>query len=57
MCGENAICKTDPYQGSQYCECMNGFSGDPLVHCKSAPPPCNLRNNCGLYATCTPSER
>ncbi|XP_063703047.1 nidogen [Culicoides brevitarsis] len=56
-CAENAICKWDPTEKVKYCHCPEGFVGDGIRTCKSIPPPCNVRNNCGLYASCVPNER
>uniref|UniRef100_A0A182JJM2 Nidogen n=1 Tax=Anopheles atroparvus TaxID=41427 RepID=A0A182JJM2_ANOAO len=56
-CAENAVCIIDPVQKIPYCHCPQGFLGDGVSQCKSIPPPCNVRNNCGLHATCAPSQR
>ncbi|XP_067632308.1 nidogen [Eurosta solidaginis] len=56
FCGANAICKWDSVQGVQYCDCYEGYEGDALEGCRSVPPPCNVRNNCGVYATCEPTD-
>ncbi|XP_055547444.1 nidogen [Wyeomyia smithii] len=56
-CAENAICKWDHQQGIPYCHCPEGYVGDGVMQCKSIPPPCNVRNNCGLHATCGPNFR
>lgn len=56
-CADNAICKYDPHQNIPYCYCPEGFIGDGVHQCKSIPPPCNVRNNCGLHATCGPNFR
>lgn len=53
ICAENAVCKWDQEQQVSYCHCPPEFVGDGVKLCKSIPPPCNVRNNCGLYATCT----
>lgn len=57
MCAENAVCKWDNQQGVNYCHCPEGHIGDGLTTCKSIPPQCNIRNNCGLYATCVQNFR
>uniref|UniRef100_A0A182NFC0 Nidogen n=1 Tax=Anopheles dirus TaxID=7168 RepID=A0A182NFC0_9DIPT len=56
-CAENAVCVIDPVQKIPYCHCPQGFIGDGVSQCRSIPPPCNVRNNCGLHATCAPSYR
>ncbi|XP_058453091.1 nidogen [Malaya genurostris] len=56
-CAENAICKWDQLQGIPYCHCPPEYIGDGVLQCKSVPPPCNVRNNCGLHATCGPNFR
>ncbi|XP_039956515.1 nidogen [Bactrocera tryoni] len=56
FCGANAICKWDAQQGVQYCDCIEGYEGDALEGCRSIPPPCNVRNNCGVHATCEPTD-
>jgi nidogen (entactin) len=56
-CAENAVCQWDNRQKVSYCLCPGGFVGDGIKVCKSLPPPCNVRNNCGLYATCVPNYR
>ncbi|ETN61938.1 nidogen [Anopheles darlingi] len=56
-CAENAVCVIDEVQKIPYCHCPQGFIGDGVSQCKSIPPPCNVRNNCGLHATCSPSYR
>ncbi|XP_055600604.1 nidogen-like [Uranotaenia lowii] len=56
-CAENAICKFDRHQGVPYCYCPEGYVGNGVQQCKSIPPPCNVRNNCGLHATCGPKFR
>lgn len=55
FCAENAYCRFDNQRRINFCHCPEGFSGDGVNECKSTPPPCNIRNNCGLYATCTPN--
>lgn len=55
MCAKNAVCLWDAEQNVQYCNCPEGFVGDGLISCKSVPPPCNVRNNCGLNAQCAPN--
>lgn len=57
FCAENAICLFDDRQKVNYCYCPEGFIGDGVSACKSVPPPCNIRNNCGLYASCSPNYR
>lgn len=54
-CAKNAVCLWDNVQGIQYCSCPEGFVGDGLISCKSVPPPCNVKNNCGLNAQCIPN--
>lgn len=54
MCAENAVCLTA--DDVQYCACPEGFVGDGLHSCRSIPPPCNVRNNCGLNAQCLPND-
>lgn len=56
-CAENAICSWEPIQKISYCLCPEGFEGDGVRQCKSIPPPCNVRNNCGLYGSCVPSQK
>ncbi|KAH8299746.1 hypothetical protein KR044_005465 [Drosophila immigrans] len=56
FCGSNAICKRDPQQDVQYCDCIEGYQGDAQAGCVSTPTPCNVRNNCGIHATCEPTE-
>ena len=56
-CAENAQCLYDDRMRVNYCHCPEGYVGDGVVECKSVPPPCNVRNNCGLYASCTPNYR
>lgn len=56
-CAENAICQYDSVQQVSYCLCPKEFVGDGVQSCKSVPPPCNIRNNCGLDATCAPAYR
>uniref|UniRef100_A0A1Q3FIC5 Putative low-density lipoprotein receptor n=1 Tax=Culex tarsalis TaxID=7177 RepID=A0A1Q3FIC5_CULTA len=53
-CAENAICMLERRQNIQYCHCPEGFIGNGIHSCKSIPPPCNIRNNCGLHASCEP---
>ncbi|KAH8401667.1 hypothetical protein KR009_007215 [Drosophila setifemur] len=55
-CGSNAICKLDPVQNEQLCDCLEGYEGDPINGCVSKPTPCNVRNTCGIHATCEPTE-
>uniref|UniRef100_A0A1B0GHS0 Putative nidogen n=1 Tax=Lutzomyia longipalpis TaxID=7200 RepID=A0A1B0GHS0_LUTLO len=57
ICAENAICRWDQGQMVSYCYCPPEFDGDGIHSCKSKPPPCNVRNNCGLYASCLPNYR
>lgn len=56
FCGDNALCKWDAVQGVQYCDCMESYEGNALEGCKSIPTPCNVRNTCGVHATCEPTE-
>lgn len=56
-CAENAICQWDHIERISYCHCPEDFIGDGLKSCKSKPPPCNIRNNCGLNAICMPNYR
>lgn len=56
-CAENAICMLERRQNIQYCHCPEGFIGNGLHSCKSIPPPCNIRNNCGLHASCEPDYK
>ncbi|XP_031633983.1 nidogen [Contarinia nasturtii] len=56
FCAKNAVCLLDNIQGVQYCSCPEGFVGDGLTSCKSVPPPCNRKNNCGLNAQCIQNE-
>lgn len=56
FCGANAICKYDQEQGVKYCDCMDGYEGDAAVGCKSKPVPCNVQYNCGVHASCEPTE-
>lgn len=56
-CAENAVCQWDNHQKVSYCFCPAGFVGDGVRTCKSVPPPCNVRNNCGLNAVCAPNYR
>ncbi|CAD7078769.1 unnamed protein product [Hermetia illucens] len=53
-CAENALCRMDRMTQNPYCECIEGFTGDGVKSCISIPSPCNVRNNCGLHATCAP---
>lgn len=55
-CAKNAVCLWDNVLGIQYCSCPEGFVGDGLTNCKSVPPPCNVKNNCGLNAQCAPTQ-
>lgn len=57
FCAENAVCQWDHEQKVSYCLCPPDFVGDGVKTCKSVPPPCNVRNNCGLYASCAPNYR
>ena len=54
-CAKNAVCLWDNIQDFQYCQCPDGFVGDGLKSCVSVPPPCNVKNNCGLNAQCAPA--
>jgi hypothetical protein len=54
-CAENAYCRFDSQRKINFCYCPDGYSGDGVNECKSTPPPCNIRNNCGLYASCVPN--
>lgn len=54
FCATNAVCLWDDRQQVSYCSCPEGFIGDGLQSCKSIPPKCNVRNNCGLNAQCLP---
>ena len=56
FCGPNALCKYDKFQDIKYCDCMLGYEGDALVGCKSKPVPCNVQFNCGVHASCEPTE-
>lgn len=56
FCGHNAICKWDGHQSVHYCECIEGYQGNALDACTSIPPTCNIKNNCGVHATCEPTE-
>jgi nidogen (entactin) len=56
-CAENAYCRFDDRMKVNYCYCPEGYVGDGVAECKSVPPPCNIRNNCGLYASCAPNYR
>lgn len=56
-CAENANCRFDERVKVNYCHCPEGFVGDGVSECKSIPPACNVRNNCGLYASCSPNYR
>lgn len=56
-CAENAYCRYDERLRVNYCHCPEGYVGDGVSECKSVPPPCNVRNNCGLYASCSPNYR
>lgn len=56
FCAPNAVCLWDNVQNVQYCECSEGFVGEGWRSCKSVPPPCNVKNNCGLNAQCTPAQ-
>lgn len=55
-CAENAICQYDHKQQVSYCLCPKEFIGDGINSCKSVPPQCNVRNNCGLNAICARRE-
>lgn len=57
FCAENAVCQWDNVDKVNYCLCPDGFIGDGVKTCKSIPPPCNVRNNCGLNANCLPTTR
>ncbi|XP_059616809.1 nidogen [Phlebotomus argentipes] len=57
ICAENALCRWDHAQMVSYCFCPPEFEGDGIHTCKSKPPACNVRNNCGLYASCVPNYR
>ncbi|KAL7032364.1 hypothetical protein ACKWTF_007298 [Chironomus riparius] len=56
-CAENAYCRFDDRARVHFCYCPDGFVGDGVTECKSVPPTCNVRNNCGLYASCVPNYR
>lgn len=56
FCGVNAVCKLDAVKSVQYCDCMEGYEGNALEGCRSIPAQCNVRNNCGVHATCEPTE-
>lgn len=56
-CASNAACKYDEQHQVPYCECVEGYIGDGIKSCKQPTPTCNVRNNCGLYATCAPNYR
>lgn len=56
-CATNAACKYDEQHQVPYCECIEGYIGDGIKSCKQPTPTCNVRNNCGLYASCTPNYR
>lgn len=56
FCGSNAICKWDSAEGVQYCDCLDGYQGDALTGCTSKPLSCHVLNNCGIHATCEPTE-
>lgn len=56
-CAINALCKWESIQKVSYCECMEGYTGDGVQICKSIPIPCNIRNDCGLHASCIPNYR
>ncbi|KAG4067397.1 hypothetical protein HA402_011951, partial [Bradysia odoriphaga] len=57
ICAENAECQLDPLEQISYCSCPSGYEGDGIVSCKEITPPCNIRNNCGYYASCAPNYR
>ncbi|KAH8309564.1 hypothetical protein KR059_011830 [Drosophila kikkawai] len=56
FCGSNAICKWDSVQSLQFCDCLEGYQGDALQGCTSKPLSCHVSNNCGIHATCEPTE-
>ncbi|XP_068146256.1 nidogen [Drosophila tropicalis] len=56
FCGSNAICKWDSLRDTQYCDCLDGYQYDVVSGCTSKPTYCNVRNNCGIHATCEPTE-
>lgn len=56
-CAENAECRYDERQKVSYCYCPPEFIGDGLLECKSVIPTCNIKNNCGLFASCLPDYR
>ncbi|XP_017118518.1 nidogen [Drosophila elegans] len=56
FCGSHAICKWDPVQSTQFCDCLEGYQGDALTGCTSKPLSCHVVNNCGIHATCEPTE-
>ncbi|GAB0089199.1 Nidogen [Sergentomyia squamirostris] len=57
ICADNAVCRWDQHQMVSYCYCPPEYEGDGIHSCKSKPPACNVRNNCGLYASCLPNYR
>lgn len=56
-CAENGHCAWDAVEQIAYCECLAGYRGDGVRQCVYVPPPCNVVNNCGLNAACTPDYR
>lgn len=57
ICAENAECQVDPLEQISYCHCPSGYEGDGIRSCNEITPPCNIRNNCGFYASCAPNYR
>lgn len=55
-CATNAVCLWDDELRVSYCACPEGFSGDGVQSCRSIPPTCNVKNNCGLNAQCVPKD-
>ncbi|XP_017054240.1 nidogen [Drosophila ficusphila] len=56
FCGPNAFCRWDSVQSVQFCDCLEGYQGDALKGCTSKPLSCHVLNNCGIHATCEPTE-
>lgn len=57
FCAENAVCQWDNIEKVQFCFCPEGFEGNGVTSCNAITPPCNVQNNCGVNAICTPNYR
>ncbi|XP_045768963.1 nidogen [Maniola jurtina] len=55
-CAEHASCLYDETIQVSYCHCDEGYEGEGILSCVQRQKTCELTNDCGANAICTPEE-